>query len=47
MSQTCAKHRGGFGTTLAKCLGHPDRNLTSYAYYLYNIVPSHAVLHWD
>ena len=37
----------GVWAHLARCLSHPDRNLTSYAYYLYNIVPSRALLYWD
>ena len=39
--------RGGSVGHLAQCLSHPDRLRTSYAYYLYNVVPSHAGLYWD
>ena len=47
MQQTFPRLRGGSVVDLARCLLHRDRNLTSYAYYFYNIVPSRAVLHWD
>ena len=47
MQQIRYRLRGGFVAHLARYLLHRDRNLTSYAYYLYNIVPSHALLYWD
>ena len=49
--KSCDKYspdsEGGLSQHLARYLSHRDRNLTSYAYYLYNIVPSRAVLYWD
>ena len=47
MRQIFPRLRGGFVAHLARYLSHRDRNLTSYAYYLYNIVPSRALLYWD
>ena len=47
MRQIFPRLRGGSVADLTRCLSHRDRDLTYYAYYFYNIVPSHAGLYWD